>query len=154
MHERKRIDTQARVTHSAIGRTVRHLMDKANDGKGIGILRLARQAGVGVGSVQAILNDPDHSPSVRVLDRLSRFFGLKGVWVLVRGLDHQQEVETWFADCRLRFTPTEEDHQRVLALCERFQGFDSVALALSTTRGFSRREWNDFLDRLESLQLQ
>jgi hypothetical protein len=151
MLKRKRIDTQARTTHSAIGRTVRRLMDQANDGKGIGIIRLARQAGIGVGSVQAILNDPDHSPSVRVLERLSRTFGLKGVWVLVRGLDHEHDVEHWFADCRLRFAPSAEDHARVLALCDRFQGFEPIAVALSTTRGFSRREWNDFLDRLEGL---
>jgi hypothetical protein len=38
-----------------------------------------------------------------------------------------------------------------LALCDRFQGYEPIAVALSTTRGFSRREWNDFLDRLEGL---
>ncbi|MCA9784090.1 MAG: helix-turn-helix transcriptional regulator [Calditrichaeota bacterium] len=153
MLKRKRIDPQARVTHSSIGRTIRRLMDQANDGRGIGIIRLARQAGIGVGSVQAILNDPDHSPSVRVLDRLARFFELKGVWVLVRGLDHEEDVLRWFASCKLRFTPTQEDIARVIALCDRFQGFEPMAVALSATRGHSRREWNDFLDRLESLEL-
>ncbi len=153
MQKRKRIDSHARKTHNAIGRTLRILMDRTDDGRGIGIIRLAKQAGIGVGSVQAILNDPDHSPSIRVLDRLARFFKLKGVWVLVRGLDFEEEIREWFKQNRLRITPNESDIQRLIALSENLQSFDGVGLALGMARNMSRAEWNDFLDKLESQAL-
>lgn len=149
MQKRKRIDSQAREAHHTIGKTLRQLMDRADDGKGIGIIRLARQAGIGVGSVQAILNDPDHSPSIRVLDRLARFFKLKGVWVLVRGIDYESDARAWFEANRLRITPSEDDLRRIVALCERQQTFDGLALALGVARTMNRSEWNDFLARLE-----
>ncbi len=149
MHKRKRIDSQAREAHSTIGRTLRRLMNQAEGGKGIGIIRLAKQAGIGVGSVQAILNDPDHSPSIRVLDRLARYFNLKGVWVLVRGIDFEDDVQQWFTANPLRITPNDEDIRRIVALCERQQTFDGLALALGVARTMNRSEWNDFLAKLE-----
>jgi len=146
---RKRIDPQARVIHTQVGRTLRKLMNEANDGKGIGIIRLAKNAGIGVGSVQSILNDPDHSPSIRVLDRLSKFFNLKGVWVLVRGLDHDDEVNKWLANNRLKFAATQEDILRINGLCQKAQSFDSVALALGATLDMDRPAFETFLTNLE-----
>ncbi len=147
---RKRIDPQARVIHTKVGRTLRKLMNEAGEGKGIGIIRLAKQAGIGVGSVQSILNDPDHSPSLRVLDRLSRYFNLKGVWVLVRGLEFEDEVNKWLANHRLKFSPTQEDILRINALCRKTQSFDAVALALSAALDMDRPQFDAYLSKLES----
>ena len=147
---RKRIDPQARVVHTRIGKTLRKLMNEAGEGKGIGIIRLAKQAGIGVGSVQSILNDPDHSPSIRVLDRLSRFFQLKGVWVLTRGIEYEDEVNQWLANHRFqRFSPTQEDIMRINALCHRMQSFDAVTLALGAAQDMSREDFDQYLARLE-----
>lgn len=147
--QRKRIDPQARVIHTQVGRTLRTLMNQSNDGKGIGIIRLAKQAGIGVGSVQSILNDPDHSPSLRVLDRLSKFFKLKGVWTLVRGMDYEDEVNKWLANNRLPFSPTQEDILRIQRLCHKVQNFDSVAFAMGAALEMTRDEFDVFLSRLE-----
>jgi hypothetical protein len=146
---RKRIDPQARVIHTQIGRTLRKLMNEANDGKGIGIIRLAKNAGIGVGSVQSILNDPDHSPSIRVLDRLSKFFNLKGVWVLVRGLEYEDDVNKWLANNRLLFAATQEDILRINALCRKAQSFDAIAFALGATLEMDRPAFEAFLSSLE-----
>lgn len=147
--QRKRIDPQARVIHTQVGRTLRKLMNQANEGKGIGIIRLAKQAGIGVGSVQSILNDPDHSPSLRVLDRLSKFFKLKGVWTLVRGMDYEDEVNTWLANNTLPFKVTQEDILRIQKLCVSIQNFDSVAFAMHAAKQMSREEFDRFLGALE-----
>jgi len=147
--QRKRIDPQARVIHTQVGRTLRMLMNQSNEGKGIGIIRLAKQAGIGVGSVQSILNDPDHSPSLRVLDRLAKFFKLKGVWTLVRGMDYEDEVNKWLANNRLPFSPTQEDILRIQRLCHKVQNFDAVAFAMGAALAMTRDEFDVYLERLE-----
>lgn len=147
--QRKRIDPQARVIHTQVGKTLRKLMNDNSDGKGIGIIRLAKQAGIGVGSVQSILNDPDHSPSLRVLDRLSKYFKLNGVWTLVRGLEYEDEVNTWLANNRLNFKLTQEDILRIQRLCHKIQNFDAVAFALGAAQDMSRDEFDVYLGRLE-----
>ncbi|MFA7329832.1 MAG: helix-turn-helix transcriptional regulator [Candidatus Delongbacteria bacterium] len=61
--------------HSTLRGNLRRLMDDFNnegkEQKGIGIIRMAKRAGLGVGSVQSILSDPHHSPSLRVLTQLA-----------------------------------------------------------------------------------
>ncbi len=147
--QRKRIDPQARVIHTQVGKTLRKLMSKQNNGKGIGIIRLARQAGIGVGSVQSILNDPDHSPSLRVLDRLSKFFKLRGVHTLVRGMDYEDEVNTWLANNTLPFRVTQDDILRIQKLCVAIQDFDAVSFAISGAKQMNREEFDRFLNQLE-----
>jgi transcriptional regulator with XRE-family HTH domain len=147
--QRKRIDPQARVIHTQVGKTLRKLMNDTGDGKGIGIIRLAKHAGIGVGSVQSILNDPDHSPSLRVLDRLSKYFKLNGVWTLVRGLEYEDEVNTWLANNKLPFKLTQDDILRIQKLCRKIQSFDAVAFALGASQDMSREEFELFLGRLE-----
>ena len=75
---RKRIDLEARVIHTRISINLRLLMSRLPEGER-GIMTVARNAGVGVGSIQSILDDPDHSPSVRVLGKLVKFFKLDGI---------------------------------------------------------------------------
>lgn len=76
MKTRKRVvDLKARAIHERIAANVRHLMNAQPVGRQ-GLMTTARLAGIGVGSVQSILHDPDHSPSVRVLLRLVKHFGL------------------------------------------------------------------------------
>lgn len=72
------IDLEAREVHGRIAANVRRLMNQQPKGRR-GLMATARLAGIGVGSVQSILHDPDHSPSVRVLLRLVKHFGLEGI---------------------------------------------------------------------------
>ncbi len=79
--KRKRtMEPECRALHDTLRTNLRHLMDNhqepGRDGTGIGMIRLAKKAGIGVGSVQSILSDPEHSPSLRVLDHLARAFGI------------------------------------------------------------------------------
>jgi hypothetical protein len=147
---RKRIDPQARLVHASVGRSLRKLMKQAGDKpRGIGIIRLANQAGIGVGSIQSVLNDPDHSPSLRVLDRLSRFFNLKGVHTLVRGMEYEDELNNWLAANRLPYTINQEDAARLQRLCWKVQSFDAIAFAMGAAKEMTRSEFDVFLARLE-----
>lgn len=79
--KRKRtMEPECRALHATLRANLRRRMDAfhetGRESKGIGMIRLARKAGIGVGSVQSILGDPEHSPSLRVLDHLARAFGI------------------------------------------------------------------------------
>ena len=80
---RKLVDLEAREIHTRICRNVRYLMDQAEPY--VGILQTAKEAEIGVGSLQSILKDPDHSPSVRILNRLVKHFRLPGIGTLTDG---------------------------------------------------------------------
>ena len=78
-HRKRSLEPECRALHATLRANLRRRMDAFHEtGRevtGIGMIRLARKAGIGVGSVQSILGDPEHSPSLRVLDRLARAFG-------------------------------------------------------------------------------
>lgn len=84
MKSRKRIDSKARIIHERIASRVRAQMALRPKGRQ-GVMAVAKDAGIGIGSVQSILNDPDHSPSVRVLNHLVELFGLPGIGALTDG---------------------------------------------------------------------
>lgn len=67
--------------HAIVRDNLRHLMDEfvspGTPKKGIGVIRLAKLAGLGTGSVQSILGDPGHSPTLRVLTQLAAALGVQ-----------------------------------------------------------------------------
>ena len=77
-NRKRSLEPECRALHATLRANLRRRMDAfhetGREGTGIGIIRLARKAGIGVGSVQSILGDPEHSPSLRVLDHLARVF--------------------------------------------------------------------------------
>jgi transcriptional regulator with XRE-family HTH domain len=75
---KKPLPESCRGQHEVMRQNLRRLMDghESQGRKGIGVIRLAKSAGIGTGSVQSILSDPDHSPSLRVLTQLAAFFGI------------------------------------------------------------------------------
>ena len=79
-NRKRSLEPECRALHATLRTNLRHLMDHhqepGRDGTGIGMIRLAKKAGIGVGSVQSILGDPEHSPSLRVLGHLARAFGI------------------------------------------------------------------------------
>jgi hypothetical protein len=80
-NRKKALPEACRQNHAIVRDNLRHLMDEfttpGTSQKGIGIIRLAKLAGIGVGSVQSILSDPYHSPSLRVLTLLSAALGVQ-----------------------------------------------------------------------------
>lgn len=77
---KRTMPAECTAIHHAVRTNLRHLMNEHQvDGKrkkGIGIIKTAQLAGVGVGSIQSILGDPNHSPSLRVLNKLAQGFGV------------------------------------------------------------------------------
>lgn len=81
--ERKRVMTEDELAlHKLVRANLRWAMDQYAGGKGIGIISLAKHAGIGVGSIQSILSDEQHSPSLRVMHRLMGALGLTISWLV------------------------------------------------------------------------
>jgi hypothetical protein len=78
---RKRLDDSAALIHERIAGNLQHIMNSMPEGNA-GIITTAKAAGVGVGSVQSILKDRYHSPSIRVLNRLVLYFQSQGAQLL------------------------------------------------------------------------
>ncbi len=92
---RKRIlDNETLRLNGIISASLRKAMQMYHDGEkpGIGIGRLAEGADVGIGSVQSILDDPEHCTSVRVLNRLATFLGYRPEQFLTGELLARQEA--------------------------------------------------------------
>jgi hypothetical protein len=77
-HRKRPMPAACAEVHDTVRRNLRRLMDghvgEGRPAPGIGMIRLAKSAGIGVGSVQSILGDAQHSPSLRVLSLLAAFF--------------------------------------------------------------------------------
>ena len=92
---RKRIlDKETLRLNGIISASLRKAIDTYHAGgkTGIGILSLSKGAEVGTGSIQSILNDPEHCTSVRVLNRLATYLGYRPEQFLTGELLTQQEV--------------------------------------------------------------
>lgn len=150
--QQSRNDDDSRRIHNRLSRNLRHLMAESNEGQGISVLALARNCGLGTGSIQAILREPDHSPSIRVLDKLAQYFGLRGGWVLLANLDLDREICFWLATHRLPFAMQENDIERLVALCEPWQCADAAQLLLELARDMTLGEFRALLDRAEGLE--
>lgn len=80
--ERKRpVPEEAQVVHARIASNLRTLM-QLGPGRKNGVLATAKAAGISHGSLQAILDSNEHSPSIRLLVRLAAHFGLPSVGTL------------------------------------------------------------------------
>lgn len=147
-----RTDEECRRVHGLLARNLHRLMSTANAGQGLSVLALARATGLGTGSIQNILRDPDHSPGIRVLDRLAQYFGLRGGWVLLGNLDLDREICFWLATHRLPFAMQEQDIRRLVALCEPWQTAQAASLLLELSREMTLGEFRALLDRAEGLE--
>jgi transcriptional regulator with XRE-family HTH domain len=149
---RQRVDEDSRRIHGLLARNLRRLMAEAREGQGISVQALARETGLGAGSIQNIVRDPDHSPSIRVLDRLAQYFDLRGGWVLLGNLDLDREICFWLATHRLPFAMQEPDIQRLVALCLPRQSAEAAAVLLELAREMTLGEFRALLDRAEGLE--
>ncbi len=113
---RKRPDPEARPLHGLVARNLRRLMAEARQGQGISVLALSEETGLGTGSIQAILRDPDHSPGLRVLQGLAEHFDLPGPWSLLVDLDLERDLLYWLASHRLPFALGRRDVERLVHL--------------------------------------
>ncbi|MFA7331076.1 MAG: helix-turn-helix domain-containing protein [Candidatus Delongbacteria bacterium] len=79
-YRKRTMSTANQDLHHSVRVNLRQLMSEyqlpTKSGKGIGICTTAKLSGIGVGSVQSILKDSGHSPSLRVLFELAQFFGV------------------------------------------------------------------------------
>ncbi|MCB1047368.1 MAG: helix-turn-helix transcriptional regulator [Calditrichaeota bacterium] len=150
---RKRVDEDVRRMHRVLSRNLRQLMAESNGGQSSSVLSLARATGLGTGSIQALLRDQDHSPSIRVLERVAQHFGLRGAWVLMSNMDLDREICFWLATHRLPFSMQEVDITRLVALCEPWQTPEAAHALLELAREMTLGEFRALLDRAEGLEL-